>query len=101
VLIGSETADRRWVCYEIEKAWADGKEVLGIRIHNVATRKRHKGSAGENPFDGLTIDGRPVSEIVPVYGPPFTESAKVYNYIRENLDSWIRQAIQASNPHHT
>jgi hypothetical protein len=25
VLIGSETAHRRWVCYEIEKAWADGK----------------------------------------------------------------------------
>lgn len=101
VLIGSKTADRPWVCYEIEKAWAEGKGVLGIRIHNLATKKRHKGPAGENPFDEVIIDGRLISEIVPVYDPPFTESAKVYDYIRENLDSWIRQAIQARNAHQT
>ena len=32
VLVGSETASRRWVLYEISKGWNDGKGVLGIRI---------------------------------------------------------------------
>ena len=35
VLIGSETASRPWVQYEIKKAWSDGKGLLGIYIHNL------------------------------------------------------------------
>jgi len=35
VLIGTETANRKWVKYEIEKAWNDGKPVVGIYIHNL------------------------------------------------------------------
>jgi len=101
VLIGSETADRHWVCYEIEKAWTDGKGVLGIHIHNLASKKRNKVRMGESPFDRVIIDGHPISETVPVYDPPFTESAKVYNYIREHLDSWIRQAIQTRDAYYT
>jgi hypothetical protein len=30
VLIGKETASRPWVKYEIQKAWADKKPLLGI-----------------------------------------------------------------------
>jgi len=33
VLIGSETATRPWVIYEIQKAWEQGKAVVGIFIH--------------------------------------------------------------------
>jgi hypothetical protein len=35
VMVGEETANRKWVKYEIEKAWNDGKGVLGIYIHNL------------------------------------------------------------------
>ena len=35
VLIGSYTANRKWINYEIAKAWNDGKGVLGIYIHNL------------------------------------------------------------------
>ena len=38
VLVGSETADREWVTYEIERAWAQGKGLLGIYIHNLLDR---------------------------------------------------------------
>ncbi len=31
VLIGSKTSTRPWVKYEIEKAWADGRPLLGAR----------------------------------------------------------------------
>src|SRR4051794_17379767 len=30
VLIGSETAKRKWIDYEIKKSWVDKKGVLGI-----------------------------------------------------------------------
>jgi hypothetical protein len=30
VLVGSNTASRKWVKYEIKKAWEEGKGVLGV-----------------------------------------------------------------------
>ncbi len=42
VLIGTETYSRPWIKYEIEKAWNDGKALLGIYIHNLkCPRKWH------------------------------------------------------------
>ena len=35
VLAGEKTAGRRWVNYEIEKAWKDGLGVLAIHINNL------------------------------------------------------------------
>ncbi len=38
VLIGSNTAGRRWVNYEFTKAWGDRKGVLGVHIHRLEDR---------------------------------------------------------------
>lgn len=35
VLVGSETASRKWVDYEIRKAWNERKGLFGIYIHNL------------------------------------------------------------------
>src|SRR3546814_894075 len=35
VLIGQNTAGRKWINYEIKKAWVDNKGILGIHIHNL------------------------------------------------------------------
>src|SRR5215216_8153215 len=35
VLIGAETATRRWVQYEIFRSYQLGKGIIGIRIHNI------------------------------------------------------------------
>jgi len=35
VLIGTETANRPWVTYEIEKSIERGNGLLGVRIHNI------------------------------------------------------------------
>src|SRR5712692_8300443 len=35
VLIGSNTAGRKWIKYEIKKAWGDSKGVLGIYVHKL------------------------------------------------------------------
>jgi hypothetical protein len=49
VLIGAETAQRRWVNYEIEKSHERGNGMLGIYIHNIANLKRQKDYRGANP----------------------------------------------------
>src|SRR6185312_14133538 len=46
VLIGNQTAGRKWINYEIEKSWNDGKGVLGIYIHGL------KNSNGEQESKG-------------------------------------------------
>jgi hypothetical protein len=56
VLIGAETAQRRWVKYEIEKSHERGNGMLGIYIHNIANLEKQKDNRGANPFDNLTIE---------------------------------------------
>ena len=50
VLIGNRTSGRKWIEYEIEKAWNDGKGLLGIYIHNLKDRNGNQSPKGTNPF---------------------------------------------------
>ena len=94
VLIGSYTADRRWINYEIEKGWADGKGVFGVYVHNLRDHNKSQSPKGLNPFDFIPLGGRRMSEVVQAYDPPCGESKEVYRFIRENMDSWIDMAIK-------
>jgi hypothetical protein len=95
VLIGENTAGRKWIKYEIEKSWNDGKGVLGIYIHNLKDLSGNKSKKGRNPFDDFTMkrDNAKLSSIVRTYDPPSTISTDVYAYIKQNLASWVEQAI--------
>jgi hypothetical protein len=93
VLIGANTAGRRWINYEIQKAWAERKGVLGIHIHNLKDRQGYSSSMGANPFHGLLANNRPMSSIVKTYNPPGMSSTDVYNYIKLNMADWIEAAI--------
>ncbi|WP_454689794.1 TIR domain-containing protein [Achromobacter aloeverae] len=57
VLIGAETANRRWVKYEIEKSWNSGKDLFGIRIHKILDHNQQTSIAGANPFDVFFFEG--------------------------------------------
>ena len=35
VFVGENTANRKWIDFEIKKAWEDGKGLLGIYVHNL------------------------------------------------------------------
>jgi len=96
VMVGEETANRRWVKYEIEKAWNDGKGLLGIYIHNLKDPRTGKCSKGKNPFASFTMkrDGRHLSEIVKCYDP---NSNDAYNDIKNNLEKWVEEAINIRN----
>jgi hypothetical protein len=92
LLIGSRTAGRKWINYEIRKVWGEKKGLLGIYIHNLTDRDGLQSSKGANPFN-ISIDQANLSTIVKAYDPPVSESPSVYAYITKNLADWIEEAI--------
>lgn len=99
VLIGSQTAGRKWVQYEFTKAWRDGKGVVGIHIHRLLDRNGNSTSKGRNPFSGFTLKEGTVQfdAVVPVYDPTGQTSTDVYNTIRNNIERWVEYAIGVRN----
>lgn len=93
VLIGSATAGRKWVDYEIKKAWEDGKGVCGVYIHGLKDLFGKQTIQGANPFKGFTVGERSLSSIVKAHNPPYTDSKAVYDYIKTNLPEWVEEAI--------
>jgi MTH538 TIR-like domain (DUF1863) len=95
VLIGNATAGRKWIKYEIEKAWNDGKGVVGIYVHNLKDVSGDQSAKGRNPFVDFTMkrDNKKLSDIVKAYDPPFVTSTSVYDHIKTNLDRWAEEAI--------
>lgn len=95
VLIGEDTANRKWVKYEIQKAWNDGKGVLGIYIHNLKDPKTGVCKQGANPFEQFKFkNGSQLSSMVKCYNPKYHDA---YNDIKNNIESWIEEAISIRN----
>lgn len=95
VLIGQITAGRRWIDYEIQKAWHDGRGLLGIHIHNLKNHYGSQTSKGANPFAEVAIDGVPgaLAGSVRCYDPPYLTGNEVYDYVYGSLPLWIERAI--------
>jgi hypothetical protein len=53
VLIGSQTAFRPWVRYELVRSFQRGNGLFGIRVNNIKNLQGQLGSFGENPFECL------------------------------------------------
>lgn len=94
VLVGRHTAERRWVKYEIEKAWNAGKGVLGVRIHNLRNQHGVTTTAGADPFATFNVGGRPLTQWAKVYNPAGSTSQAVYNTIANNIEAWVEEAIR-------
>jgi hypothetical protein len=100
VLIGGDTAGRKWITYEIQEAWNGGKGVVGIHIHNLKNQQQSQSLKGGNPFDHLHFVQQPskkLSSVAKLYDPPYWQSTDVYAYISQNLTAWIEEAIQIKN----
>ena len=95
VLVGAKTAGRKWVKYEIEKAWADKKGLLGIYVNKLKDVKGNTSDKGRNPFSDFTVDGEPLTKFVSCYTPAGTSSTAAYDDISDNIESWIEDAIKA------
>lgn len=91
VLVGEETANRKWVKYEIKKAWDDRRGLVGIYIHNLRCPRNGLGRQGQNPFGQFTANGRSLSAIVQCYNP---NSYNAYGDIKNNLERLVDEAIR-------
>ncbi len=92
VFIGEDTEKRKWVRYEIEKAWNEGKGLLGIYIHNIEDPITGKGIKGKNPFLKFKMnrDGKKLRSVIKCYDPNPNDAL---NCIIERLDIWIDDAM--------
>ena len=95
VLIGSDTAGRKWITYEITEAWNAGKGVVGIYVHNLKDANQQQSTKGSNPFTWVTMerDQAKMSSVVKTYDPPYSSSTDVYKYITDNIDAFVDEAI--------
>ena len=84
VLIGEKTSERKWVKYEIERAWELGKAVCGIYIHNLKNVYGEQSKKGRNPF----------ASFIPIFETKYTSSDYVYNDIKNNISDLVEKAIQ-------
>lgn len=91
VLIGEETASRRYVNYEIQQSHLRGNGMLGIHISQLDDQFGRTSNYGTNPFE-QHVDprsGQKLSEIYPVYRWYSDDG-------RDNIGIWIeRAAIRA------
>ena len=95
VLVGGETSTRKWVKYEIEKAYSLGKGIVGIYVHNLKDMYGNQSTQGANPFYSVnTNDGHRLSKYVECFDPPHVTSSYVYNDIKDVLPSLIERALE-------
>jgi hypothetical protein len=98
VLAGAQTANRKWVDYEIAKAWNEGKGVVAVHIHNLKNSLGEQDRKGTNPLYYITLHKTTrLSTVAKAYDPPFSTSTSVYNHIKKNLESWVEEAIDIRN----
>lgn len=97
VLIGNGTAGRKWIKYEIEKSWNDGKGLVGIYVHNLKNSSGLQASKGNNPFDDFNLNGKKLSTVVKAYDPPYSDSKDVYDHISKKIAIWVEEAINIRN----
>lgn len=93
VFIGEDTINRKWIRYEIEKAWNEGKGLLGVYVHNVEDPNTGKGVKGQDPFVKFKMnrDGKKLRSVIKCYDPKQDDA---YNCIIENLEIWIDDAMK-------
>lgn len=95
VLIGSATANRKWVNYEIRRAWDNNKSVVGLYIHKLKDFNESQSSKGNNPFSYISLkNGKKLDEYVPCINPSGSTSNEVYGWIKNNLENIVDKAVK-------
>lgn len=95
VLVGATTSGRKWINYEIKKAYELNKGIVGIYIHGLKDKDGNQTSKGNNPFYNIFIgnNNERLSKYVRCYEPPYSSSKYVYQGIENNIEELIEEAI--------
>lgn len=99
VLIGADTANRKWINHEIIESWNGKMGVVGIHIHGLLDSDGKTAPKGKNPFDFITYgnDKKKLSSIVKCYTPSGDDSKERYEWIKENLSGVAEEALNIRN----
>ena len=93
VLIGSDTAGRKWINYEIKSSYKKGNGLLGIYIHNCKDKNGNTSTKGVSPFSNIYITENGVKKY-------FSEIYPVYDWVNDdgytNMGKWIDKAAKAA-----
>ena len=89
VLIGADTAGKKWIKYEIESSHKKGNGMLGIYIHNIKDKDGNTAVKGNNPFDNFEFKKNLKIVTCPVY-----EWVADNGY--KNMGDWIEKAAKAA-----
>lgn len=99
VLIGETTSTRKWVKYEIEKAYELNKGIVGIYIHKLKDQNGEQSSKGSNPFYSIyTNDGERLSKYIECFDSSYQTSEYVYDDISGNISDLIENALEHKAP---
>ena len=90
VLVGSNTAGRKWIEHEIVKSWDDRMGVVGIHMHGLKNLGGKTATKGSNPFAEIPHgkSEEKLSTIVKCYTPSGSDSKERY--------AWIKVAFRLS-----
>jgi len=93
VLIGSDTAGKKWINYEIKSSYKNGNGLLGIYIHKCKDKNQNTSTKGANPFSSIYITENGVKKY-------FSEIYPVYDWVDDdgynNMGNWIEKAAKAA-----
>lgn len=99
VLVGATTSSRKWVKYEIEKAYELNKGIVGIYVHNLKDKNGNQTTKGSNPFYNVfTNDGHRLSNYVTCFDSDYKSSEYVYHDIDDHIEDLIEDAIANKAP---
>ncbi len=94
VLIGRTTWTRKWVLYEIQKAYELNKGILGIYIHKLKDEYGYQTEKGANPFlFAYTNKGERLSKYVFCFDSNYSTSKLVFEDISNNIENFIEHAL--------
>lgn len=95
VLVGSTTSTRKWIKYEIQKAYELKKGIVGIYIDKLKDSNGNQSSKGSNPFYQIYTDSdERLSKYVTCFESKYASSTYVYNDISNNIETLIEDAIK-------
>jgi hypothetical protein len=94
VLIGSQTASRSYVGYEIDQSCRRGNGLVGIYVHNILDRTRARDTPGANPLDAWYIERAGARRYL-------SQLYSTYDWVADdgyrNLGAWVEAATRKSN----
>lgn len=94
VMVGSGTANRKWIDHEIAKSWEKGMGIVGIHIHGISDITGKTSTKGANPFDYIKFsETKKLSSIVKCYTPTGADSKERYAWISKHLAPAVEEAI--------